>query len=86
MYDVAYRSTEEMNGLIGSADFNKQLICVNKDHTKQTQEIALVHEVLHILSDAYGVGLSEEQIKILTHAMVALHKDNQLYEILDIRS
>ena len=80
LYEVVYRSNEEMNGLIGSADFNKQLISINKEHTKQTQEIAVVHEVLHILSDAYGVGLSEEQIKILTHGIVALYKDNELYE------
>jgi hypothetical protein len=86
LYDVVYRSTEEMNGLIGSADFNKQLISINKDHTAQTQEIAFVHEVLHILSDAYGVGMSEEQIKIMTHAIVALYKDNELHENLDIRS
>lgn len=85
-YDVIYKSNDEMNGLIGTADFNKQLISINKEHTEQTQQIALVHEILHILSDAYGVSLSEEQIKILTHGIVALCKDNDLYEKLDTRS
>ena len=69
--------------LIGTADFNKQLIRINKDHTEQTQEIAAVHELLHIISDAYGIGLTEEQIKILTHGIIALYKDN---ENLDLRS
>ena len=83
LYDVQYCSNEEMNGLIGSADFNRQLIRINNEHTEQTQEIAGVHEILHIISDAYGVGLTEEQIKILTHGIIALYKDN---ENLDIRS
>ena len=75
-YDVQYCSNEEMNGLVGSADFNRQLIKINKDHTEQTQEIAAVHELLHIISDADGIGLTEEQIKILTHGIIAVHKDN----------
>ena len=83
LYDVEYCSNEEMGGLIGTADFNKQLIRINKDHTEQTQEIAAVHELLHIISDAYGIGLTEEQIKILTHGIIALYKDN---ENLDLRS
>ena len=83
LYDVQYCSNVEMNGLIGSADFNRQLIRINNEHTEQTQEIAGVHEILHIISDAYGVGLTEEQIKILTHGIIALYKDN---ENLDIRS
>jgi Zn-dependent peptidase ImmA (M78 family) len=82
-YDIVYKTSEEMNGLIGTADFNRQLISINKEHTRQTQEIALVHELLHIVSDAYGVGLTEDQIKILTHGLVAFYKDN---EILDFRS
>ena len=85
-YDVVYKTNEEMNGLIGTADFNKQIISINKEHTEQTQEIAFVHEVLHIISDAYGISLSEEQVKILTHGIIALNKDNNINEILDIRS
>ena len=83
LYDVEYCSNEEMGGLIGSADFNRQLIRINNEHTEQTQEIAVVHELLHIISDAYGIGLTEEQIKILTHGIIALYKDN---ENLDLRS
>ena len=82
-YDVVYKSNEEMNGLIGTADFNKQLISINREHTEQTQEIAFVHEVLHIISDVYGINLTEEQVRVLTHGIIGVCKDN---EIVDIRS
>ena len=76
-YSIVLKSTEEMNGLIGTADFNKQLISINKDHTQQTQRIAAFHEVLHLVSDAYGLNLTEEQVKIGTHAFIALIEDNK---------
>ncbi len=76
-YSIVLKSTEEMNGLIGTADFNKQLISINKDHTPQTQRIAAFHEVLHLVSDAYGLNLTEEQVKIGTHAFIALIEDNK---------
>ena len=82
-YDIVYKSNEEMNGLIGTADFNKQLISINREHTEQTHEIAFVHEVLHIISDVYGINLTEEQVRVLTHGIIGVCKDN---EIVDIRS
>ena len=74
-YDIVYKSNEEMNGLIGTADFNKQLISINREHTEQTQEIAFVHEVLHIISDVYGINLTEEQVRVLTHGIIGVCKD-----------
>ena len=76
-YSIALKSTEEMNGLVGTADFNRQLISINKDNTEQTQRIAVFHEVLHLVSDAYGLNLTEEQVKIGTHAFIALIEDNK---------
>ena len=76
-YTVIEKSTEDMNGLVGSADFNHQIISINRDYTGQTQEIALLHEVLHIVDSAFNVGLTEEQVRVLTHGLLALVKDNQ---------
>ena len=75
-YDIVYQSKEQMNGHLGLADFNGQKISINSDGTRQTQEIALVHEILHIISDSYGLNLSEHQVKILTHGLIAFYKDN----------
>jgi Zn-dependent peptidase ImmA (M78 family) len=75
-YAIKFKSNEEMNGLIGSADFNKQEININSTHTTQTKQIAIFHEILHLLSDSYGIHLTEEEVKIITHAFVALLRDN----------
>ena len=76
LYNVDYLSDEEMKGNIGLADFNKQRIMINHDHTSQTQRIALLHETLHILDSTYGLGLTEKQVVHLTHALVGLVTDN----------
>ena len=75
-YQILFKTTEEMNGLVGSANFNSQEIWINQDHTQQTQKIAIWHEIIHIVSDAYGLNLSEEQVKIGTHALIAFAAEN----------
>lgn len=75
-YTIKFKNNEEMNGLIGSADFNKQEININSTHTAQTKQIAIFHEILHLLSDSYGIHLTEEEVKIITHSFVALLRDN----------
>jgi hypothetical protein len=76
LYQVDYLSDEEMKGNIGLADFNKQRIMINRDHTLQTQRIAKLHETLHILDSTYGLGLTENQVVHLTHALIGLSTDN----------
>ena len=75
-YQVVYMSSEEIGGALGLADFNRQRIMINKDHTPATQNIALYHEIIHIISDAWGLKLNEEQVKIGTHALISFLKDN----------
>ncbi len=76
LYQTIYKNNIDMNGLIGTANFNAQEICINSEHTPQTQRIAFYHEIIHILSDAYGLDLTEQQVKIGTHALIALLNDN----------
>ena len=80
-YDIRYLPTESMNGLIGTADFNRQLISINSDHTEQTKKVALIHEVLHIISETYGLDLSEHQVKILTHGVISVLSENKNLEV-----
>ena len=44
--------------------------------SEQTKKIALWHETLHILSDAYNLKMNEEQVKFMTHALIAFVEDN----------
>lgn len=75
-YEVLYKSSDEMQGNIGLARFNDQQIWIGNSFSTQTQKIALWHETLHILSDAYNLKMNEEQVKFLTHALIALVEDN----------
>ena len=75
-YKVLYKNPEEMQGTIGLARFNDQEIWIGNKFTEQTKKIALWHETLHILSDAYNLKMNEEQVKFLTHALIALVEDN----------
>ena len=76
-YSVLYKTPEEMGGTIGLARFNDQEIWIGNQFTDQTKKIALWHETLHILSDAYNLKLEEEQVKFLTHALIAFVDDNK---------
>jgi len=75
-YEVLYKTPEEMQGTIGLARFNDQEIWIGNNFSEQTKKIALWHETLHILSDAYNLKMDEEQVKFLTHALIALVEDN----------
>jgi len=76
-YNIVRKTNEEMNGLIGTADFNRQIVSINKEHTEQTQKIAVYHEILHLISDTYGLNLSEEQVKIGAHALISFVAENK---------
>ena len=76
-YNLIYKNSQDMNGTIGLADFNRQEISINNEHTLPTQKIATLHEILHILSDSYNLKLSEEQVVYTTHALLAFMADNK---------
>lgn len=80
-YQILEKTNEEMEGRIGLANFNTQEIWIGKDYTTQTKKIAVVHEVMHILSDAFGLGLTENQVKIGTHAFIAFLSENPSFRL-----
>ena len=75
-YDIEYVSSDDLKGLLGTADYNNQKIKINKDATEVTQHIAVIHEIIHILDKSYNIKLSEEQVVYLAQAIVALVKEN----------
>ena len=75
-YRILHKTPEEMSGTIGLAHFDRQEIWIGNQFSEQTKKIALWHETLHILSDAYNLKMSEEQVKFTTHALIALVTDN----------
>ena len=80
-YTIANVSANEINGLLGLADFNNQIIKINKDTTEVTQHISIVHEIIHILDKSYNIKLTEEQVVYLAQAIVALVNENPEFKI-----
>jgi hypothetical protein len=76
VYHIMFKTQEEMQGNIGLAHFNDQEIWINNRFSNQTKKIALWHETLHILSDAFNLKMDEEQVKFTTHALLSLLEDN----------
>jgi len=75
-YKILFKTPEEMQGHIGLARFNDQEIWIGDQFTNQTKKIALWHETLHMLSDAFNLKMTEDQVKVTTHALVSLLEDN----------
>jgi hypothetical protein len=75
-YNIIEKGNDEMQGRIGLANFNTQEIWIGKEHTEQTKKIAIIHEIVHILSSAYGLELTENQVKIGTHALIGFMSEN----------
>ena len=82
-YTIEFLPNDMMGGNIGLADFDKQRVMINDEATEQTKEIAVVHELLHILDKAYNLKLTEEQVKYTAHAILALYKENQHLDLFD---
>ncbi len=75
-YTIVEHAPDVMGGRLGLADFNAQQITINQSATPQTKKIAVYHEIMHIISDAWGLDLSESQVKIGTHALIAFLAEN----------
>lgn len=76
-FQMQDKEPEKMNGLVGMAMFNAQEMWINSASTQQTKIIARWHEIIHMMDRAYGTKLTEEQVTIFTHALVALLRDNE---------
>jgi hypothetical protein len=75
-YAIVMKTSEEMGGNIGLANFNTQEISINQNMTVQTIKIAKWHEVIHMLDHTYDLDMTEKQVKFFTHALIALFEDN----------
>ena len=63
-------------GLAGKCLRDKCEIRINTEHDHQAVQDTLLHEVLHSLSYAYDLELTESQVVRLTSGLTALMLDN----------
>lgn len=62
--------------LYGQIDHDAQIITLRGTSTHDQLCATLLHEVLHAVSDMYGLGLEEKLVEDLTNALYTVYKDN----------
>lgn len=64
--------------LYGQIDYDRQTITLRETNTGEQDEETLIHEVLHGISDMYGMGMTEDLVARLSNALYTFLKDNNL--------
>ena len=77
-YDVVLTEPRLNSGaeLYGQIDHDAQIITLRGTSTHDQLCATLLHEVLHAVSDMYGLGLEEKLVEDLTNALYTVYKDN----------
>lgn len=77
-YDVVITDSRLNSGpeLYGQIDHDAQVITLRGSSTTDQLRATLLHEVLHAVSDMYGLGLEEKLVEDLTNALYTVYKDN----------
>jgi hypothetical protein len=77
-YDVVLTEPRLNSGaeLYGQIDHDAQVITLRGTSTHDQLCATLLHEVLHAVSDMYGLGLEEKLVEDLTNALYTVYKDN----------
>ena len=84
-YDIIFVNDLEEGKFAGLASFKNARIRLEKNVPEVLIKEALLHEVLHILSEHSAIGLSEKQIKALSHSLFQVLEDNYSINLLDIK-
>lgn len=77
-YDVML-ADPTLNGgdeLYGQIDYDRCTITLRATASPDQQRATLVHELLHAVSDMYGLGLDEKLVTDLANALYCVYKDN----------
>ena len=77
-YDVEYASAKLNSGeeLYGQINYDAGVITIRECSTPDQMKATLIHEVLHGISEMYGMGLEEKLVTDLSNALYTVYKDN----------
>lgn len=64
--------------LYGQIDYDRQTITLRETNTGEQDEETLIHEVLHGISDMYGMEMTEDFVAKLSNVVYTFLKDNNL--------
>lgn len=73
---IYLRSEEYLGGDEGRWMSDSHTIFVKEELTNDRQIEALWHELIHAISDIYGLEITENQTRILSLAQITLLKEN----------
>jgi hypothetical protein len=78
-YQVIEKEGLEVNGApaFGSCDSDNLTIYLDASTPEDKKRETLLHEVLHAIDDAAGIGLTEDQVKALGVWLTLLRLQNQ---------
>ncbi len=78
-YDVRYAEERLNSGneLFGQIDYQTCKITLREHNTQEQNECTLIHEILHGVSEMYGLNMEEEQVERLANALYTLLVDNE---------
>ena len=63
--------------MFGCADHSKKEITLNVTNCHSQDEETMIHEVIHVLSERTGAGMTERQVTALANGLFAVLKDNE---------
>ena len=84
-YDVIL-ADPTLNGgdeLYGQIDYDRCTITLRATASPDQQRATLVHELLHAVSNMYGLDLDEKLVTNLANALYCIYKDNPSHEDAD---
>lgn len=73
---IGHIPTEDTSGDMGRWDWNTGELLLNKNLSSETYSLTLLHEVLHVISDIYGLDLKESTVRVLEQGLGAWIQDN----------
>lgn len=78
-YEVRKSSAVLNSGddLYGQIDYNAKTITLCDANSSDQDECTLIHEVLHGISEMYGLGMEEDLVERLANALYTVMKDNK---------
>ena len=77
-YNVEFSSARLNSGeeLYGQINYDNGTITIRECSTPDQIRATLIHEVLHAISEMYGMGLEEKLVTDLANALYTVYKDN----------
>ncbi len=77
-YNIEFSSAKLNSGgeLYGQIDYDNGIITIRESSTPDQIRATLIHEVLHAISEMYGLELEEKLVTDVANALYTVYKDN----------